>query len=225
MGAAEPLVISHTWPSSWIANINITESISGVVTLNWDEFPNPDGRDYDLRFQTSAMTETASLGQSTNWQETSFASLTAGETYTFSVQVINSNVATQTSMSEMVQFIPTGPEFNVAAPATPVAVIAGGSAVANVTVDTPLTNYPGTVKLYPGNRSGGIGLQSSTGIYAPTLGGTTIPVTLTAAANLPSGNYTATVVAVSNGISKESVVSVTVTAPSFEYKRCKMNRR
>ncbi len=214
MDAPEPLVISRPWPSSWTANLNIIESTSGVVSLSWDEFPNPDGRDYDLHYQTSGMTETASIGQFNNRLETTFDNLAAGETFTFHVQVISDD-GLQTSPSEMVQFTPTGPAFNIVGPASPVAIVAGETAVVNVTIDSPLADYPGTVKLYPGDRSGGIGFELPSAAFTPTPGGVTIPITLTAVANLASGSYTAKVIALSNGISKEATINVVITAPTF----------
>ncbi|MCP4539708.1 MAG: DUF4397 domain-containing protein, partial [Chloroflexi bacterium] len=215
----EALVVTHPWNDPWVAGLALSQEGYGQVTARWNDIGNPEVDEYSLVYASSVTTwtQSAEIQTAQGRTELTVGSLIPGQTYTFTVDVINyrEGDTERVAHSESVAVTIEGAVFDLVAPGTPVTAPAGQDIVAVVTLQTALDPYPGVVWLYEGPHSDGIHLDLDTDSFTPTVAGASVPVTISVDASVAQGTYTVTVIGKGGGESSSDVLTVDVTAPSF----------
>ena len=213
--APEPLVVTHTWPTTWDAGLVISDTGYREVTVSWTRFANPAVEQYTLVAQAaSGLIQQAYAGGSFN-PSVGLENLNPSEVYTFTVRAWDGEEDGRVTISDPVLHSVPGAAFTVSGETLP-AIDVGESISTVITLTTALDPYPAWVGLYAGDRSAGLAMTFDPDVVQPTTAGVPVTVTLSTSQYLPGGIYTATVKAVGGGETRTLELQPTVVAPYFE---------
>jgi subtilisin-like proprotein convertase family protein len=212
--APESLVVTHTWPTTWNANLVISDAGYREVRANWTRFDNPAVAQYTLVAQAAnGGLQQAYVGSGYN-PSVGLENLNPGEVYTFTVRAWDGKEDGLATVSDPILHSVPGAAFTMSGETLP-AVDVGESISTVITLTTALEPYPALVGLYAGPRSDGLAMTFEPEIVQPTLAGVPVTVTLSTSQYLPGGTYTATVKAVGGGETRTLELQPTVVAPYF----------
>ncbi|MDM8528507.1 fibronectin type III domain-containing protein, partial [Anaerolineales bacterium HSG24] len=216
-GASETLVVAHTWPESWTANLSLTQTDYRQVTATWDRFPNPDFDEYLLVWQTKGSTDTNSLplDSTTFNRELIINNLNAGVTY--QMWVVGRNLQTQqSSKSELAEILVKGAEFELIGPIDMPTIQVGQPVTMSIEVKSNLEPYPEPIKLSEAlDIPTGLDITFIPDSIIPTKDGVEVQAVIQAGELLPNGMLETLITGFGGGTEFSLPFNPNIIAPVF----------
>jgi len=210
--AAETVVVTSTWQTSWQANIR-TVPRYGEIGVSWDPCPNPDVNGYVLYSSTPPQTVTQAIDVG-SVLTTSVWAVAPGSTVELWVQAYDTETG-RFALSEKVSVRSPLAEFGIAA-STTAPVLAGSQPLTvSLVLTTALSPYPDAVGLYLLRVPDGLTVRLGTAVTIPTPAGVTVSAVLSAAPELAGGEHVVVIEARGGGVTRTLTLRVTHQRPYF----------
>ncbi len=217
--------VRHDWQPTWTAGVHATTTYR-QATIAWERSPNPDVDGYRLRingllahFRARGLRVARALNTPPEIDVGDVISYTLynlapDQPYYITVLAVDKDTG-RVAPSEEIAVVPQSATFDVGASRTDITLRGGESTRFILHVSTPLSTYPSTVSIAQGAHPDGLLLTPATTVVTPTTAGVSVPVTVTATADVPNGTYDLALVATGGGMERALPVRVTVESPDF----------
>lgn len=207
--------VLHPWDEAWTTTTVITPE-RGALSVAWDAHPNPDVDGYEIHITANGddADEDTYIVDVGDVRSQTVTGLSAQQTYTVVVVGYDSGTG-RTSEATSVVATPSNAPFTFTANPAALTIQGGSGATTNLTLASAVNPYPDEVFLEVVDVPDGIDFALATDVLTPTVSGIQSSLVISPSATLPSGVYTVTVVALSNGDERQIQIPITVQEPNF----------
>ena len=213
--AAEPVTVTHPWPTTWPANLSASPGVRRL-DVAWLAHPSPDVDLYRLNVSAAPYTATQQITV-TRHLAARLDNLSPGETYRLWLDALDmGQEVTRTAHSETLTVTTTTADFMILPDSPPPIIVAGAVISESLLLSTEAQAFPEPVSLFAGEAlPPGFGLAFVPQVITPTLAGAPVSVVISTSKTLAEGSYLLPIVGVGAGVTRTLSLPALILAPDY----------